>query len=158
MAEYIERKAAMTVPVLPKEYRTYPTANLDDAYEAGWNDALENLQNIPAEDVLPVERGTWIEDHDDGTTGREAGGLMIELKPCPFCGGQAKFFTKVNDAKNTSIGWFFGIFCTECGVTTPKTNYYTEVSLAGSGEIEIPRDDRLEAIEAWNRRVDDDGT
>lgn len=24
---------------------------------------------------------------------------MIELKPCPFCGGQAKFFTKVNDAK-----------------------------------------------------------
>lgn len=83
---------------------------------------------------------------------------MIELKPCPFCGGQAKFFTKVNDAKNTSIGWFFGIFCTECGVTTPKTNYYTEVSLAGSGEIEIPRDDRLEAIEAWNRRVDDDGT
>ena len=62
---------------------------------------------------------------------------MIELKPCPFCGGQAKFFT------------------TECGVTTPKTNYYTEVSLAGSGEIEIPRDDRLEAIEAWNRRPDD---
>lgn len=56
MAEYIERKAAMTVPVLPKEYRTYPTANLDDAYEAGWNDALENLQNIPAEDVLPVVR------------------------------------------------------------------------------------------------------
>lgn len=42
---------------------------------------------------------------------------MVELKPCPFCGGQAKFFTKVNDAKNTSIGWFFGIFCTECGVT-----------------------------------------
>lgn len=59
MAEYIERKAAMTVPVLPKEYRTYPTANLDDAYEAGWNDALENLRNIPAaENLLPVVR--WI--------------------------------------------------------------------------------------------------
>lgn len=59
MAEYIEREAAMTVPVLPKEYRTYPTANLDDAYEAGWNDALENLRNIPAEDVLPV---VWCSD------------------------------------------------------------------------------------------------
>ena len=57
MAEYLERKAAMTVPVLPKEYRTYPTANLDDAYEAGWNDALENLRNIPAaENVLPIVR------------------------------------------------------------------------------------------------------
>lgn len=57
MAEYIERKAAMTVPVLPKEYRTYQTSNLDDAYEAGWNDALENLRNIPAaENVLPVVR------------------------------------------------------------------------------------------------------
>ena len=83
IAEYIERKAAMTVPVLPKEYRTYPTANLDDAYEAGWNDALENLQNIPAEDVLPVvrcrgcaKRGTgdcpmeqdypWISSDSDG--------------------------------------------------------------------------------------------
>lgn len=57
MAEYIEREAAMTVPVLPKEYRTYPTANLDGAYEAGWNDALENLRNIPAaENVLPIVR------------------------------------------------------------------------------------------------------
>lgn len=47
----------MTVPVLPKEYRTYQTANLDDAYEAGWNDALENLRNIPAaENVLLVVR------------------------------------------------------------------------------------------------------
>ena len=57
MAECIEREAAMTVPVLPKEYRTYRAANLDDAYEAGWNDALENLRNIPAaENVLPVVR------------------------------------------------------------------------------------------------------
>lgn len=57
MAEYINREAAMTVPVLPKEYRTYRTANLDDAYEAGWNDALENLRNIPAaENLLPVVR------------------------------------------------------------------------------------------------------
>ena len=56
MDKYIEREAAMTVPVLPKEYRTYPTSNLDDAYEAGWNNALENLQNIPSEDVLTVVR------------------------------------------------------------------------------------------------------
>ena len=48
MAEYIEREAAMTTPVLPKEYRKYQTDNLDDAYEQGWMDALENLKNAPA--------------------------------------------------------------------------------------------------------------
>ena len=30
-----------TIPVLPKEYREYQTSNLDDAYEKGWEDALD---------------------------------------------------------------------------------------------------------------------
>lgn len=51
MTEYIERKAAMTTPVLPKEYRQYQTDNLDDAYEQGWMDALDNLKNAPAVSV-----------------------------------------------------------------------------------------------------------
>ena len=42
MAEYIDREAAMSVPVLPKEYRKYQTANVDAVYENGWNDALNN--------------------------------------------------------------------------------------------------------------------
>lgn len=48
MAEYLEREVAMTTPVLPKEYRKYQTDNLDDAYEQGWFDALDNLKNAPA--------------------------------------------------------------------------------------------------------------
>lgn len=59
MAEYIEREAAMSTPVLPKEYRRYQTDNLDGAYEQGWNDALNNLKNAPAADVAPVVRGRW---------------------------------------------------------------------------------------------------
>ena len=51
MAEYISREAAMTTPVLPKEYRKYQTDNLDDAYEHGWMDALDNLKNAPAVSV-----------------------------------------------------------------------------------------------------------
>lgn len=51
MAEYIEREAAMTTPVLPKEYRQYQTDNLDDVYEQAWMDALENLKNAPAVSV-----------------------------------------------------------------------------------------------------------
>lgn len=51
MAEYIEREAAMTTPVLPKENRQYQTDNLDDAYEQGWMDALDNLKNAPSVSV-----------------------------------------------------------------------------------------------------------
>ncbi len=51
MPEYIDRAAAMTTPVLPKEYRKYQTDNLDDAYEQGWMDALDNLKNAPAVSV-----------------------------------------------------------------------------------------------------------
>ena len=59
MAEYIEREAAMTTPVLPKEYRKYQTDNLDDAYEQGWMDALDNLKNAPA-----VSVPQWISVND----------------------------------------------------------------------------------------------
>lgn len=57
MAEYIEREEAMTMPVLPKEYRKYQTDNLDDAYEQGWMDALDNLKNSPAVDVEKISDG-----------------------------------------------------------------------------------------------------
>lgn len=57
MAEYIEREAAMTMPVLPKRYRQFQTDNLDDAYEQGWMDALDNLKNSPAVDVDKISDG-----------------------------------------------------------------------------------------------------
>ena len=69
MAEYLEREVAMTTPVLPKEYRKYQTDNLDDAYEQGWFDALDNLKNAPAvsipqwisvKDRLPDVAGMYI--------------------------------------------------------------------------------------------------
>ena len=79
MAEYIEREAAITVPVLPKEHREYQTFNLDDAYEQGWYDALDNLVNIPAADVTPVRHGRWLP-----TTKWWQGGSA--WKQCSECG------------------------------------------------------------------------
>ena len=55
MAEYIER-ASLNIPVLPKEYRNYSTFNLDDAYDDGWNDAIDCLLKIPVADVVEVVR------------------------------------------------------------------------------------------------------
>lgn len=54
-----------------------------------------------------------------------------ELNPCPFCGGEE---ISCQDAgKNTDV-WF--VQCESCGATFPHF------------------DSEKEAIEAWNRRVD----
>lgn len=54
--------------------------------------------------------------------------MSVKLKPCPFCGGEAKFF----EDKGYQI---FSVTCTECD--------------AGTNGYGIEQD----AIEAWNRRV-----
>lgn len=76
----------------------------------------------------------------------------MELKPCPFCGGAAKFLIKVGNERGNTRGYSFGIYCTECDVTTPKTNYNIEFQLNGDGKLETTTDERALAIESWNRR------
>ena len=58
-----------------------------------------------------------------------------ELKPCPFCGGQAIRLLDVDDYTSEE---YDAIHCVKCKA---KTKYY------GSWQ---------EAIEAWNRRVTDE--
>ena len=55
---------------------------------------------------------------------------MDELKPCPFCGGEAAFLGETQSIK-----------CKQCGGMFIVTNPFTT---------------RLEAKEAWNRRADND--
>lgn len=62
-----------------------------------------------------------------------------KLKPCPFCGGEAKL------SKQTTITWFlkfnsYYVRCETCGASSRK-----------SDEIGEEKD---KAIEAWNRRVE----
>lgn len=57
---------------------------------------------------------------------------MAELKPCPFCGGEV---AEVDEED--------GIFFVVC-------NYLN----GGCGASSCHRTDEAEAIEAWNRRVD----
>ena len=64
---------------------------------------------------------------------------MIELKPCPFCGGEAELSEGRFDGKNTSY-----VMCKRC---------------ASQGEFFFvsPRYASAEkAIEAWNRRMRDE--
>lgn len=70
----------------------------------------------------------------------------IKLKPCPFCGGKAeRIEARIDDDKKT-----YSVICTNCmtGIFRPRMKgmewfaYKTE----------------QEAIKAWNRRTDENGT
>ena len=78
------------------------------------------------------------------------------LKPCPFCGGKAKFFCTVIKERTVHRGWLFRIVCTECKATLPKTDYEIEVKFNDDGEIKTVIDERPLAVEAWNRRAGDE--
>ena len=54
MSEYINKYIATRIPVLPKEHRKQFTNydNADDAFEAGWNEALSCVNVVPSADVI----------------------------------------------------------------------------------------------------------
>lgn len=79
---------------------------------------------------------------------------MFELKHCPFCGGEAKFFTKTFSQNGISRGWEFGVFCTGCDVQTPRSDYKVEITFESNGEIKNTTDERQLAADTWNRRAD----
>ena len=67
---------------------------------------------------------------------------MNELKPCPFCGGEAKIMTHesyVPESWRSLVG-VYGVVCTSCR--------------AGGYQF---WDTEEQAIAAWNRRADDAG-
>lgn len=82
---------------------------------------------------------------------------MEKLKPCPFCGGKANFFIETYMERGITRGYNFGIYCTKCDITLPKRNYVIEFEMSSDdGELKVTTDERPQAIEAWNRRIDND--
>lgn len=79
---------------------------------------------------------------------------MNELKPCPFCGGKAEIEQTAYGTTNyASCKLTFAVRCTECDATAPNANGYIAIKLSSDGNLNPWHDDRLKAIEAWNRRV-----
>lgn len=65
---------------------------------------------------------------------------MMELKPCPFCGGKAKLKVITTDAIAMMPNFYWHrVSCMKCGATVEAT-------------------DSLTAIEAWNRRTNENQT
>lgn len=65
---------------------------------------------------------------------------MIELKPCPFCGGSVRFF----DAGIPGEFEDWGIECSNCGIF-----------FSGPGDEPGCVSTKREAADAWNRRAED---
>ena len=42
--------------LFPDHHPDYQTFNLDDAYDRGWEDALDNIEDAPTIDAVPVVR------------------------------------------------------------------------------------------------------
>ena len=61
--------------------------------------------------------------------------MATELKPCPFCGGEA--FCRVTDEGIEDEHLLFYVECDDCYISTPYSY------------------DRERSIEAWNRRAED---
>lgn len=71
----------------------------------------------------------------------------MEIKKCPFCGGEAEI-----DIIGDKEGCFAlaGIYCKKCGIYF--TCYETQWQ---DGEDDISQEEKNALLEAWNRRVDD---
>ena len=67
---------------------------------------------------------------------------MAELKPCPFCGGEAELKEKEYAMIGHKVQAY--VRCKVCGTTS---NYFSENIAYCANE---------KAIEAWNRRAEND--
>ena len=70
---------------------------------------------------------------------------MIELKKCPFCGGEGKL-KSINDKGDV----FMFVQCTECG---GSSEMFVFKNVPTRMDKNRPVFDKVRA--AWNRRVDD---
>lgn len=64
--------------------------------------------------------------------------MSLNLKPCPFCRGEAKTHACAelcNEKARIIYAGKYGVHCLECGVATP------------------PHDSEEKAVEAWNKRA-----
>lgn len=78
---------------------------------------------------------------------------MDELKPCPFCGGEATLIQKTSGYKTypVVIKNAFVAGCESCNIYTPA--FESEIYQTTDGEVHINSTGAEKAIETWNRRV-----
>ena len=80
---------------------------------------------------------------------------MIELKPCPFCGGEANIVQESTGTDQDFARIRFKAKCCKCGMEPRDMTGSIEMMLK-DGEIYIVKDDRKDIARMWNRRYAED--
>jgi len=80
---------------------------------------------------------------------------MRELKPCPFCGSEAKLMRYNMELLSWKLIEEFAVKCTKCGASTAKYESVTKYHQDG-GDKQIICDGMQIAIASWNRRAYDE--
>ena len=79
---------------------------------------------------------------------------MTELKPCPFCGGEAKATCMSTVNEHEMLSKIFKIKCTKCEIEYAKPfRIYARIN--NDGICTFDKSEKDAVIEAWNRRVTD---
>ena len=73
-----------------------------------------------------------------------------ELKPCPFCGGEANIKTLSNSYSGGEFRTTFKVYCEKCDISFKGDSVFK----IRNGYPEIIEDGYLAIKEKWNRRVD----
>lgn len=83
-----------------------------------------------------------------------------ELKPCPFCGGEAEIYDDRNETY--SVGAFgvcrrvlptcYKVFCRKCGAC----GSVSKVDKDNIFDTQLQEEARAKAVKNWNRRAKDD--
>ena len=80
---------------------------------------------------------------------------MPELKPCPFCGGEAKLrrYSSSYRSHPTTILDEWGVECENDCCSTKR--FRDDIFHEPRGEVIIAHNGAFEAAEAWNKRAGD---
>lgn len=72
----------------------------------------------------------------------------LELKPCPFCGGEARH----NDGGNSVYGrLWWSVWCEPCGIAMSDEERWHDWTGTDAGKLQSQP---MECIEAWNKRAE----
>lgn len=80
---------------------------------------------------------------------------MDKFKGCPWCGGGAYVKILTSVSSSTAVGYEFTIACRGCGATLPG-KYHIGFKITETGAISVSPDEREQAVNDWNRRVNNE--
>ena len=92
MDDLISREEAITLPIMPKEYRKHKPLDCDDAYEQGWSDCQNCIGRLPTAE----KKGEWIKGTGENGVNTSLycdqcgyeNGHWYEWNYCPNCGAR----------------------------------------------------------------------